>query len=83
MPATMDCPLPRAESKRAHEMKHASAHASLEPTVSVANLAAAIRAAASMGIREKERVCDRIHATQPNLLGIAVAAGSGSSCAAS
>jgi hypothetical protein len=49
-------------------MKHASAYASLEPTVSVANLAAAITTAASMAIREKEHVCDRIYARQPNLL---------------
>ena len=49
-------------------MKHASAYASLEPTVSIANLAAAITTAASMAIREKEHVCDRIYARQPNLL---------------
>jgi DNA-binding CsgD family transcriptional regulator len=49
-------------------MKHASAHPSLEPTVSAAHLAAAITTAASMGVREKERVCDRIYAEQPNLL---------------
>jgi len=50
-------------------MKDASARASVEPTVSVAHLAAAITAAASMDIRQKERVCDRIYAAQPNLLG--------------
>ena len=50
-------------------MKDASARASVEPTVSVAHLAAAITAAASMDIREKERVCDRIFAAQPHLLG--------------
>ena len=49
-------------------MKDASAHASLEPTVSAPHLAAAINVAASMDIREKERVCDRIYAAQPNLL---------------
>jgi hypothetical protein len=43
-------------------MKNASARASPEPTVSVAHLAAAITTAASMGIREKECVCDRIYA---------------------
>ena len=32
------------------------------------HLAAAINVAASMDIREKERVCDRIYAAQPNLL---------------
>ena len=54
-------------------MKHVSAHASLEPTVSAANLGAAITSAASMGIREKEHVCDRIYAEQPNLLGSVLA----------
>ena len=49
-------------------MKDACERASVEPTVSVAHLAAAITAAASMDIREKERVCDRIYAAQPNLL---------------
>jgi len=42
---------------------------SLEPTVSAAHLAAGITTAASMDIGEKERICDRIHAAQPNLLG--------------
>jgi len=41
-------------------MKDASARASLEPTVSAAHLAAAMTTAASMGIKEKERVYDRI-----------------------
>ena len=57
------------ERNRAHEMKDASGRASVEPTVSVAHLAAAITTAAAMDIREKERVCERIYATQPNLLG--------------
>jgi hypothetical protein len=61
------------ERNRAREMKDASARASLEPTVSVAHLAAAITTAASMDIREKERVCDRIYAAQPNLLGSVLA----------
>ena len=61
------------ERNRTHEMKDASARASVEPTVSVAHLAAAIAAAASMDIREKERVCDRIYAAQPNLLGSVLA----------
>jgi hypothetical protein len=61
------------ERNQAHEMEDASARASLEPTVSAAHLAAAITAAASMGIREKERVCDRIYAAQPNLLGSVLA----------
>ena len=61
------------ESEREHDMKDASAHASLEPTVSAAHLAAAINSAASMGIREKEHVCDRIYAAQPNLLGSVLA----------
>src|SRR5262245_2903293 len=50
----------RMERNRAHEMKDASARTSLEPTVNVAHLAAAITTAASMDIREKECVCDRI-----------------------
>lgn len=49
-------------------MNDASARASLEPTVSEAHLAAAIRTTASMGIKEKEYVCDRIFVAQPNLL---------------
>jgi hypothetical protein len=61
------------ERNQAHEMKYASARASLEPTASAAHLAAAITTAASMGIREKERVCDRIYAAQPNLLGSVLA----------
>jgi hypothetical protein len=69
------------ERNRAHEMKDASARASLGPTVSVAHLAAAITTAASMDIREKERVCDRIYAAQPNLLGsVLVSANSVSRC---
>jgi|LNFM01.1.fsa_nt_gb hypothetical protein len=40
-----------------------------DPSVSAEHLAAAIRSAAAMGITEKERVCDRIYAGQPNLLG--------------
>jgi hypothetical protein len=60
-------------SENGAQMKNASARASPEPTVSVAHLAAAITTAASMGIREKERVCDRIYATQPNLLGSVLA----------
>jgi hypothetical protein len=54
-------------------MKYASAHTAFEPTVSAANLAAAITTAASMGISEKEQVCDRISAEQPNLLGSVLA----------
>jgi hypothetical protein len=61
------------ERNRAHEMKDASAYAALEPTVSIAHLAAAITTAASMDIREKEHVCDRIFAAQPNLLGSVLA----------
>ena len=72
MPARVAAPL-RMERNQAHEMKDASARASLEPTVSAAHLAAAITTATSMGIREKERVCDRIYATQPTLLGSALA----------
>jgi hypothetical protein len=73
MPADDGLRLLRMERNRAHEMKDASARASLEPTVSVAHLAAAITTAASMDIREKERVCDRIYAAQPNLLGSVLA----------
>jgi len=72
MSATMVAAL-RMERNQAHEMKDASARASLEPTVSAAHLAAAITTAASMGIREKERVCDRIYAAQANLLGSVLA----------
>src|SRR5215470_9260944 len=61
------------ERNRAYEMKDASARASLEPTVSAAHLAVAITTAASMDIREKERICDRIYAAQPNLLGSVLA----------
>ena len=39
------------------------------PSVSAHDLAAAIRSAAAMDITEKESVCDRIYAGQPNLLG--------------
>lgn len=39
-----------------------------ESSVTVEQLAAAIRAATAMDIKEKVRVCDTIHATQPNLL---------------
>ena len=36
--------------------------------VTAAQLAAAIKAAAAMSIKEKERICDTLYATQPNLL---------------
>ena len=42
-------------------------------TISVAHLATAIRSAAKMGLREKEAVCDRVYAAQPNLLGSVLA----------
>src|SRR5262245_9684986 len=73
MSATMVAPLRYGAQPKPHEMKNASELASLAPTVSAAHLAAAITAAASMGIREKERVCDRIYAAQPNLLGSVLA----------
>lgn len=38
------------------------------PSVSEAHLAAAIVAVKAMDLRQKEQVCDRIHAEQPNLL---------------
>ena len=38
------------------------------PSVSAAHLAAAIVAVKAMDVRQKEQVCDRIHAEQPNLL---------------
>ncbi len=38
------------------------------PSVSAAHLAAAIVAVKAMDARQKEQVCDRIHAEQPNLL---------------
>ena len=49
-------------------MKDGSPARTKGPSVSVAHLAAAIRAVAPMDIGQKERVCDRIHAEQPNLL---------------
>ena len=39
-----------------------------EPSVSAAHLAAAIGAVAAMDLGQKEQICDRIHAEQPNLL---------------
>jgi hypothetical protein len=54
-------------------MKYANERTAFEPTVSAADLAAAITTAASMGIREKEQVCDRIPAEQPSLLGSVLA----------
>ena len=66
----MGAPL-RMKRNRAHETKDASARASPEPTVGVAHLAAAITTAASMGIREKECVCDRtLLRNQPSGLGV-------------
>lgn len=49
-------------------MKNVSSPAPLGPTVTAAHLVVAIRLAASMGISEKEAVCDRIYSAQPNLL---------------
>lgn len=37
-------------------------------SVTAAQLAAAIRAAAAMSIKEKEQICDTLYVTQPNLL---------------
>ena len=51
----------------------ARASAPTGPTISVAHLAAAIRSAAKMGLREKEAVCDRVYTAQPNLLGSVLA----------
>ena len=51
----------------------ASAYTPIGPTISVVHLAAAIRSAAKMGLREKEGVCDRVYAGQPNLLGSVLA----------
>jgi hypothetical protein len=51
-------------------MKDVSSSAPRGSTVTAAHLAVAIRLAASKGIREKEAVCDRIYATQPNLLAV-------------
>ena len=50
------------------EMKSGSPPRTKEPTVSVAHLAAAIGTAAAIDFRQKEQICDRIHAEQPNLL---------------
>jgi hypothetical protein len=46
----------RMESEHGHEMKDASAHAFLEPTVSVAHLAGRHQYRGLHGIREKERL---------------------------
>ncbi len=48
-------------------MKNASI-ASIGPTVTSDHLAVAIKLAAPMGVKDKETVCDRIYAAQPNLL---------------
>lgn len=48
--------------------KCASTPPTKAPSVSEAHLAAAIVAVKAMAVREKEQVCDRIHAEQPNLL---------------
>jgi hypothetical protein len=49
-------------------MKAGSPPRTKEPSVGAAHLAAAIGAVAAMDIGQKEQVCDRIHAEQPNLL---------------
>ena len=46
----------------------ASASAPRSPTISVEHLATAIRAVEKMGLREKETICDRVYAVQPNFL---------------
>jgi hypothetical protein len=51
----------------------ASASAPIGPAISVAHLAAAIRSAAKMGLREKEGICDSVYTAQPNLLGSVLA----------
>ncbi|MEE9360150.1 MAG: hypothetical protein V3U85_06685 [Hyphomicrobium sp.] len=38
------------------------------PSVSTTHLAAAVKAATAMSIKEKELICDTLYATQPNLL---------------
>ena len=49
-------------------MKAGSAARIKAPPVSAAHLAAAIVAVKAMDVRQKEQVCDRIHAEQPDLL---------------
>ena len=51
----------------------ASPSPAIGSTISVVQLASAIRSAAKMGLQEKEGVCDRVLATQPNLLGSVLA----------
>jgi hypothetical protein len=55
------------------EMKHPVFPGRKESSVTVEQMAAAIRAAKAMDIKEKELVCDTIYATQPNLLGSVLA----------
>jgi hypothetical protein len=54
-------------------MKHPVPDADREPSVSPTHLAAAIRAADGMNLKEKEQICDQIYAAQPNLLGSVLA----------
>jgi hypothetical protein len=55
------------------EMKYPVFPGRKESSVTVEQMAAAIRAAKAMDIKEKELVCDTIYATQPNLLGSVLA----------
>jgi hypothetical protein len=55
------------------KMKDPIPDAAREPSVSPTHLAAAIRAAAAMSLKEKEQICDKICAAQPNLLGSVLA----------
>jgi hypothetical protein len=55
------------------KMRDAIPDAAREPSVSPTHLAAAIRAAAVMNLKEKEQICDQICAAQPNLLGSVLA----------
>jgi hypothetical protein len=51
------------------KMVHLLARKNSPPSISTKDLAHAINAAAAMGFKEKEQVCDAIFLAQPNLLG--------------
>ena len=68
--AAIHGPAPMRHSRsQAAALKAPISPAADESSVTAEQLAAAIRAATAMDIKEKERVCDTIYAAQPNLLG--------------
>jgi hypothetical protein len=64
----MDSPSDALGPCESLETKSGSPLRTKVPSVSAAHLAAAIGAVAVMDIGQKEQLCDRIHAEQPNLL---------------